>query len=118
MAVSLTLVRERGGTIAEDPPGFLPGDRWQALITCPAGPPLDWALLLFQNSAPAQRIAGGTALVCGNRIALPGAFRLTESGRASICFLAVTAAADIPPGNAADLEQSGAACVRVVGEER
>jgi Putative zinc-finger len=118
MAVGLTLVRERDGAIAEDPPGFLPSDRWQALVTCPAGPPLDWALLLFQNSAPAQRIAGGTALVCGNRVPLPGAFRLTESGRASICFLAVTGADDIPPGHAADLEHSGAACVRLVGERR
>jgi hypothetical protein len=118
MAVSLTLVRERAGTIAEDPPGFLPSDRWQALVTCPAGPPMDWALLLFQNNAPAQRIAGGTGLVCGNRVALPGAFGLTDSGRASICFLAVTAAGNIPHTEAADLEQSGAACVRLVGEEK
>jgi hypothetical protein len=118
MAVGLTLVRERGGAIAEDPPGFLPSDRWQALVTCPAGPALDWALLLFQNSSPAQRIAGGTALACGNRVPLPGAFRLTESGRASICFLAVSTTADIPAAHAADLEHSGAACVRLVGEER
>ena len=57
MAVSLTLVRERSGTIAEDPPGFLPGDRWQALITCPAGPPtgLGASAIPKQRPRPAHR---------------------------------------------------------------
>ena len=118
MAVSLTLLRERGGTIAEDPPGYLPGDRWQALVTCPAGPPLQWALLLFQNGAPAQRIAGGTGLTCGNRITLPGAFRLTDTGPASVCFLGVGAGDDLPPVDAVDHEGFGAACVRLAGEQR
>ena len=125
--VALTLVRERQGTMAEDPPDYHPDDRWKALATCPAGRELAWALVLFQEGAPATPMGSGTKLACGNRVPLPGAFRLTGTGRAAVCFLGhaglenvgpeenigSTSASEVAAAGPTDLEHAGAACVRL-----
>ena len=114
MDVTLTLVRDRQGTIAEDPPGFRADDRWKALVTCPPGRQVSWALLLFEESSAASTISSGSDLACGNRVPLPGAFRLTGPGRGAVCFLGLGAgpsATDDPVPSPA-----GAACVRVSRE--
>jgi hypothetical protein len=122
--VALTLVRERQGAIAEDPGGYHPDDRWKALVTCPEGRELAWALVLFQDpgagaAAPLiAPVASGNRLGCGNRVALPGAFRVTGDGRAAVCFVGLLGGMPGSPlvptaRDPAELEQEGAACVRL-----
>jgi hypothetical protein len=125
--VALTLVRERQGAMAEDPAGYRPDDRWKALVTCPGGREIAWALLLFQEGeatgAVAAPVASGSGLACGNRVSLPGAFRLTGAGPLAVCFVALLdgqiRAPGAPPSSAADIaamDQAGAACVRLSSE--
>jgi hypothetical protein len=112
----LTLVRERQGTIQEDPPGFLPEDRFKALVTCPPGRAVAWALVLLQDGAPAVPVASGGALTCGNRVPLPGAFRLTGNAGTAVCFLGLIGQRQPPlieSHDPAALEQAGAACLRL-----
>ena len=139
MPVALTLVRERDGIVVEDPGGFRPDDRWKALVTCPGGREVSWALVLFGDGpesgserpplAPsepgppgatplASPVASGTGLVCGNRVPLPGAFRLTGADRAAVCFLGLLGSAVplLERAEPSSLEQAGAACVRLTRE--
>jgi hypothetical protein len=126
--VALTLVRERQGAVTEDPAGYRPDDRWKALVTCPEGRELAWALVMLQDpagggSAPVVApVASGSRLGCGNRVALPGAFRLTGQGPAAVCFVGLLGGMPGSPPTARDLQaieqgaadqDSGVACVRL-----
>jgi hypothetical protein len=120
--VALTLVRERQGAVSEDPAGYRPDDRWKALVTCPEGRDLAWALVLLQDpggggSAPVVApVASGSRLGCGNRVALPGAFRLTGRGPVAVCFVGLLGGMPGSPATVRDpqtLDQEGAACVRL-----
>jgi hypothetical protein len=114
--VALTLVRERQGNVHEEPTGYLPEDRFKALVTCPPGRELAWALVLFQEGSPAAPVASGTNLICANRVPLPGAFRLTGTTRTAVCFVGLIGSAQAPSVEASDpsaLEQAGAACIRL-----
>lgn len=81
--VSLTLVRERAGVIAFDPPDIASTDRWKVQLTCGTEALLWTDVVVYQPSGasfplPAQPIT------CGNAVAVPGAFRVTDGG-AMIC---------------------------------
>ncbi len=114
--VVLTLVRERRGAIQEDPAGFQPNDRFKALVTCPPGRAVAWALVSFQDGLAAAPVASGGGLPCGNRVPLPASFRLTGNTGTAVCFLGIIGARQPPPIESNDpsaLEDAGAACVRL-----
>jgi hypothetical protein len=93
------LVRERAGAIDLQPASYRDGDRFKVIATCADAPEV-WAdVVVYQAEKPNQPMTAffplsPTRLACGNRVPVPGAFRLTGTGAVSIC-LAVDA--DRPP---------------------
>jgi len=85
--VALELVREREGTISHGAERFTPGDRWKALVTCPAGHVLFWDVTVREGQGgPTQfPLAPSGPIACGNHVALPGAFRLSGSAPVQVC---------------------------------
>jgi hypothetical protein len=75
----LTVVRERAGAIRDDVTTSRPADRWKLLVTCAPGDAAPgWldVVVLDDTGAPSYPLAP-TALSCGNRVVVPGAFSLT-----------------------------------------
>jgi Putative zinc-finger len=81
--VSLTLVRERAGVIAFDPGDVADDDRWKAQLTCALGGTVWTDVVVYQPSGASFPLAP-QAIACGNQVAVPGAFRITD-GDATIC---------------------------------
>jgi hypothetical protein len=84
--LAIELVRDRNGQQLDDPRRFLPDDRFRVRMTCPPGASSAWDVVIFQD--------GGTyfplecaPVPCGNRVALPGAFRLTTAATATVCLV-------------------------------
>lgn len=84
--LAVALVRERRGRIEHRPRTFAPGDRFKVLVTCPPGP-LRWELVVLQDGRQYHPLRSSTPLSCGNRVALPGAFRLDGHAAAEVCLL-------------------------------
>ena len=83
--VAFELVRERAGSVAWDAAAFSAQDRFKFVLSCP--PPLrvyaDVAVVQADGTAfPAEPVA----ISCANRVALPGAFRITGAGPAEVCL--------------------------------
>lgn len=106
--LALSLVRHREGAILHEPTTYLPGDRFKALITCPPGEQLHGELAIFQDGEVSFPLKPARPLRCGNRIPLPGAFRLGGTSAVSVCLvigprppdrdaLAAEAAEGLPP---------------------
>jgi hypothetical protein len=111
-SVSMQVVRERQGVVTPDAEGFLPGDRWKVLATCPPGQAGYWDVVIIDR-AENQRdypLSGG-ALTCGNQIALPGAFTLDGPRPLDVCLLL----GDEPPRRDSS---EPAHCVRLVPYQR
>lgn len=95
--VVVDVVRERGGTIRQDARTFVPGDRWKVVVTCAlaktawldVGVVEDGAHGADYPLAPAQ-------IACGNRVVVPGAFRITGDRVNRICVHVGAAAAARP----------------------
>jgi hypothetical protein len=85
--LDVSLVRERDGEIAHDPTEFRPGDRFKVLVTCAAAAPVTVELTVHQAGA-AHRPLSPVELSCGNRVPVPGAFRITGREPVSICIAA------------------------------
>jgi hypothetical protein len=83
--VAIALVRERDGVIAHEPADFAAGDRFKVLLTCPPDRRLHGEVLVIQDGETGFPLAP-VDLACGNRVALPGAFRLTGAAPAAVCF--------------------------------
>jgi len=83
--VSLTLVRERDGAIAENPEAFRTDDRFKVLLTCPPGHPGPFAVWVVQGTDVALALRESRGARCGNRVPLPGAFRITDPVEATVC---------------------------------
>ena len=80
---TITLVRERAGSIVTNPDGYRDGDRFSIRVTCPAGE-TDITVAITQQGEtyspyPPQRIQ------CGNQVPLPGAFTVTGPGDVQVC---------------------------------
>ena len=83
-AVALSLVRlDAQGRLLE-PVRFAPGDRFKLLVTCPPALQGPVRVLIFQAEAVYEPLPP-QALRCGNRVALPGAFRLDGSRPVQVC---------------------------------
>ena len=88
--VALTLVRDRAGVIAFDPADIAPDDRWKVQLTCGTPAPLWTDVVVYQPSGASFPLPP-QSITCGNAVAVPGAFRITDGG-ATIC-VAVSARA-------------------------
>jgi hypothetical protein len=95
--VVVDVVRERGGTIRQDARTFVPGDRWKIVVTCAqaktawldVGVVEDGARGADYPLAPAQ-------VTCGNRVVIPGAFRITGDKVNRVCVHIGTASTGRP----------------------
>lgn len=85
-ALAVELVREHAGTTAADPALFRDGDRFSVRITCPPGAG-DVGLEVEQAGVVARPIAVPADFTCGNRVALPGAFRVTGTDPVQVCVV-------------------------------
>lgn len=83
-SVVLTLVRERGGHVVEDARTFRRGDRFRVLLTCPPGTTV-WDVVVLQGDAVDHPLDVREPIVCGSRVSVPGAFRLSGSETANVC---------------------------------
>ena len=82
--LTVSVVRERDGEVEHEPDDFLPGDRFKVLVTCAAAEPVT-AHVTVRQAGTIARPLPPASIECGNRVTLPGAFRLTGSEPASIC---------------------------------
>jgi len=78
--VVLGVVRERDGVIRDDVTTFLPSDRWKVVVTCPPRASA-WIAVDVGGDHP----IAPTQIACGNRVVVPGAFRLTGREPNRIC---------------------------------
>lgn len=82
--VAMSLVRERHGATVE-PTHFAATDRFAVELTCPSGS-MSWDLVVLDEDGATFPLSGGVAR-CGNRVRLPGAFRLEGETTTQICLL-------------------------------
>jgi hypothetical protein len=113
--VELGVVRERAGVISEDVTYFTAGDRWKLVVTC-AADKTAWidASIVEAGARTADHPLEPARIVCGNRIALPGAFTLTGDKPHLVCVRVATAGA--PPREVWRAGAPGVACVTLTPE--
>jgi hypothetical protein len=85
--VGFVLVRDDEGVVAEAGGIYRDGDRWKALVTCPAGMRAAWDLAVFERGEAAFPLEPALDLPCGNAVPLPGAFRTTGKERLTVCLV-------------------------------
>jgi hypothetical protein len=85
--VSLSLVRARDGAINHAATTFAAGDRWMALVTCPSARVVFWDVAVFDGARASLPLAPAAPITCGNRVPLPGAFRLDGERPLEVCLL-------------------------------
>jgi hypothetical protein len=83
--VVVDVVRERDGVIRDDVRTFAPGDRWKVIVTCGLPGTARVDIEIREHGMPQIHRPLATAqIVCGNRIALPGAFTVS-GGMHRVC---------------------------------
>ena len=103
--VLVEVVRERAGVIRGDVRTFRAGDRWKVVVTCPLASSATFDVQVREAGSDAtDRPLMPTALTCGNRVVLPGAFELTGTQANRVC-VSITSA-----------EDTGRACVTITPE--
>jgi hypothetical protein len=85
--VALALVRERDGAIDHDATRFASRDRWKALVTCPSARVLFWDVAVFDGGNATFPLEPAGPIACGNRVPLPGAFKLDGEHLLEVCVL-------------------------------
>jgi len=85
-AVVLELVRESGGLIAEDSTVFVEGDVFKVQVTCSRQGPISWQVSVFQGNDVFFPLSSAEQIHCGNRVVLPGAFRITGNAPVLVCL--------------------------------
>lgn len=90
--VAVTLVRERGGVIAFDPPDVAEDDRWKIELSCAPGGAAWIDVAVIQGREVGFPLAA-QPIACGNSVTVPGAFRITDGG-AELCVALAAAAPD------------------------
>jgi len=84
--VIVDVVRERAGTIRDDVRTFKPGDRFKVIVTCAPTHEVTLDVAVQETGATQpDRPLAKALLVCGNRIAVPGAFSLTGDKSHRVC---------------------------------
>ena len=85
-AAVLELVRESGGMFAEDASVFFDGDVFKVQVTCSRQGPIAWQLSVFQGRDVFFPLPSAEPIHCGNRVSLPGAFRISGPAAALVCI--------------------------------
>ena len=85
--VAIELVRERSGAVEHGAHTFLAGDRWKVLVTCAAERVLFWDVVVEDGGQARFPLSPAGPLACGNRVALPGAFRLSGVEAKRLCVV-------------------------------
>jgi hypothetical protein len=85
--VALALARERDGAIDNGAATYARGDRWKALVTCPSARVVFWDVAVFDGANATFPLEPAGPISCGNRVPLPGAFRLDGDHRLEVCVL-------------------------------
>lgn len=111
--VVLEVVREREGVVRDDVRTFRAGDRFKLLVTC-AAETTAWvdAFVLEAGAERPDYPLTPAQLVCGNRIALPGAFSLTGDKPHQVCVRVATGEIAARPV----VGDRGVACVTLAPE--
>ncbi len=86
-SVGFVLVRDDEGVIDEAGGVYRDGDRWKALVTCPAGMRAAWDLVVIERGRAAFPLEAQADLTCGNAVPLPGAFRTTGHEPMTVCVV-------------------------------
>jgi hypothetical protein len=92
-APSFALVRDDEALIEEAGGSFHDGDRFKVLVTCPPDTHTRFDVVVWDAEGASFPLAAAGDVACGNRVALPGAFRVTGSSRMTVCLLASDAGA-------------------------
>jgi hypothetical protein len=84
--VIIDVVRERGGVTRDDVRTFAEGDRFKVIVTCGTPGEAEFGVSIREETSPKQDFPlGFPTLVCGNRVALPGAFSLSGKVAHKVC---------------------------------
>jgi hypothetical protein len=84
--VVMKLVRERAGAITMDARTYRDGDRFKLVVTCPPDHTAHFELRVQEaGSQQTDRPVSPADLVCGNEIAMPGAFSITGTKANVVC---------------------------------
>ncbi len=84
--VVIDVLRERDGIVRDDVRSFRPGDRWKVVVTCPPAKAVSLDVAIREHgAASADHPLAPGKIVCGNRVALPGAFSLTGEKPHQVC---------------------------------
>jgi hypothetical protein len=84
--VMIDVVRERNGTIRQDVRTFIEGDRWKVVVTCPPQHSATFEVSIQEaGKTTLDTPIPKTQLACGNRVVLPGAFRITGHETNAVC---------------------------------
>jgi hypothetical protein len=86
-SVGFVLVRDGDGVVAEAGGIYRDGDRWKALVTCPAGMRAAWDVVVFERGEAAFPLEPQLDLICGNLVPLRGAFRTTGHEPMTVCVV-------------------------------
>jgi hypothetical protein len=86
-AVALSVVREHRGQIIANATSFVEGDRLKVLLTCTPSTQARFRVLVQQGASISSPLDVPADFACGNGVALPGAFTLTENTPAQVCIV-------------------------------
>ena len=82
-----SLARDDDEMIGDASGIYRDGDRFKALITCPADLDASWDLVVFERGEASFPLASASRLPCGNAVPLEGAFRLTGAEAMTVCVV-------------------------------
>ena len=86
--LSMALVREHRGETLLHATEYVSGDRFKILVTCSDPDPQWWHVVAFQQGQATFPLdASERTFLCGNSIALPGAFRITGTAPTTVCVV-------------------------------
>lgn len=83
--VALVAARERDGKVQFHPFRFRASDRIKLFLTCGNPQPVHWDVVILQRGKRSYPLNRGSSS-CGNRVPLPGAFRLPEQQATQVCI--------------------------------
>ncbi|MCB9559995.1 MAG: hypothetical protein H6708_06265 [Kofleriaceae bacterium] len=135
--IVVSLVRDRAGVATVDAAGAGPRDRLAAIVTCAEPAPVTADLVVFQRDGDGGDGDGGDdrwvaafpgppqPLRCGNRVVVPGAFRLTPGPTGRLDAIVCVAIDPDRPERAVDRAAlarrgphgPGLGCVAVAGDD-
>jgi len=82
--VILGVVRERHGAVSMDARTYVATDRWKVILTCPPRASA-WIEVSVADGVTVDHPLAPVQLVCGNEVAVPGAFTITGTKQNRVC---------------------------------